>query len=153
MVNTSYANAYKEVLIVINNLIKEDYEKIPKEYIEFLEDNCNNDYEFKYDTSKSFDKQELLDDTKYILFGLFEKFGATEIQKANIKSFKTNYNNKLEEKKREKYNPENIFKNKQNNFYTQIPEKQEEKLELIEYKEQRWYQKIFARILKIFNKK
>ena len=59
----------------------------------------------------------------------------------------------LTEKKREKYNPENIFKNKQNNFYTQIPEKQEEKLELIEYKEQRWYQKIFARILKIFNKK
>ena len=94
-----------------------------------------------------------MDDTKYILFGLFEKFGATEIQKAKIKSFKTNYNNKLEEKKREKYNPENIFKNKQNNFYTQIPEKQEEKLELIEYKEQRWYQKIFARILKIFNKK
>ena len=90
MVNTSYANAYKEVLIVINNLVKEDYEKIPKEYIEFLEDNCNNDYEFKYDTSKSFDKQELLDDTKYILFGLFEKFGATEIQKAKIKSFKTN---------------------------------------------------------------
>lgn len=153
MVNTSYANAYKEVLIVINNLVKEDYEKIPKEYIEFLGDNCNNDYEFKYDTSKSFDKQELLDDTKYILFGLFEKFGATEIQKAKIKSFKTNYNNKLEEKKREKYNPENIFKNKQNNFYTQISEKQEEKLELIEYKEQRWYQKIFARILKIFNKK
>ena len=94
-----------------------------------------------------------MDDTKYILFGLFEKFGATEIQKAKIKSFKTNYNNKLEEKKREKYNPENIFKNKQNNFYTQIPEKQEEKLELIEYKEQRWYKKIFARILKIFNKK
>ena len=33
MINTSYANAYKEVLIVLNNLIKEDYEKIPKEYI------------------------------------------------------------------------------------------------------------------------
>ena len=34
MINTNYANAYKEVLIVLNNLIKEDYEKIPKEYIE-----------------------------------------------------------------------------------------------------------------------
>ena len=31
MVNTSYANAYREVLIVINNLVKEDYEKIPKD--------------------------------------------------------------------------------------------------------------------------
>ena len=127
MVNTSYANAYKEVIIVINNLVKEDYEKIPKEYIKFLEDNCNNDYEFQYDASKPFDKQELLDDTKYILFALFEKFGATEIQKAKIKSFKANYNNKLEEQKREKYKPEDIFKSKQNNLNTQIPK---EKLEL-----------------------
>ena len=44
MVKTNYANAYKEVLIVLNNLTKEDYAKIPKEYIEFLAANCNNDY-------------------------------------------------------------------------------------------------------------
>ena len=31
--------------------------------------------------SKTFEEQELLDDTKYILFGLFEKFGATQPQK------------------------------------------------------------------------
>lgn len=36
MINTVYTNAYKEVLIVISNLVKEDYEKIPKEYIKFL---------------------------------------------------------------------------------------------------------------------
>lgn len=149
MVNTSYADAYKEVLIIINNLVKEDYEKIPKEYIEFLETNCNNDYEFLYDTSKKIEEQDLLEDTKYILFGLFEKFGATEIQKAKIKSFKTNYNNKLEEQKREKYNYEYIFKNKQNNFDTKTLE---EKKEMIEYKEQRWYQKLFAKILKILKK-
>ena len=45
MIETNYANAYKEVLIVLDNLIKEDYDKIPKEYIEFLTANCNNDYE------------------------------------------------------------------------------------------------------------
>ena len=84
MINTNYANAYKEVLIVINNLVQEDYDKIPKEYIEFLENNANSDYDFKYDSSKSFDQQELLDDTKYILFGLFEKYGATEKQKLKI---------------------------------------------------------------------
>ena len=81
MVKTNYANAYKEVLVILNNLIKEDYDKIPKKYIEFLTENCNNDYEFYYDTSKTFEQQELLDDTKYILFGLFEKFGSTELQK------------------------------------------------------------------------
>ena len=111
MLKTNYANAYKEVLIILDNLIKEDYDKIPKEYIEFLKSNCNNEYEFYYDNSKTFEEQELLDDTKYILFGLFEKFGATEIQKEKIKNFKDNYFRKIEEEKREQYNPDDIFKN------------------------------------------
>ena len=111
MVKTNYANAYKEVLVILDNLIKEDYDKIPKEYIEFLKSNCNNEYEFYYDNSKTFEEQELLDDTKYILFGLFEKFGATEIQKEKIKNFKDNYFRKIEEEKREQYNPDDIFKN------------------------------------------
>ena len=149
MINTSYANAYKEVLIVLNNLIKEDYEKIPKEYIEFLETNANPDYDFKYDSSKAFNEQELLDDTKYILFGLFEKYGATEVQKLKIKAFKNNYNEKLEKEKREKYNPDDIFK--KNNLNENINEIKES-VQIVEYKEQRWYEKIFAKILKIFRK-
>ena len=104
MVKTNYADAYKEVLVILDNLIKEDYDKIPKEYIEFLTANCNNDYEFYYDNSKTFEEQELLDDTKYILFGLFEKFGATELQKEKIKAFKNSYYIKKEEEKKEKYN-------------------------------------------------
>ena len=112
MTNMAYANAYKEVLVVLNNLIKEDYEKIPREYIKFLEDNCNKDYKFEYDQSKPFREQKILEDTKLFLFVLFEKFGASEKQKAIIKSFKADYNEKLEQKKREKYNPDCIFKNK-----------------------------------------
>ena len=150
MINTSYANAYKEVLIVLNNLIKEDYEKIPKEYIEFLETNANPNYDFKYDSSKAFNEQELLDDTKYILFSLFEKYGATEIQKSKIKSFKDNYNKKLEKKKREKYNPDDIFK--KNTLNENIINETKENVQMVEYKEQRWYEKIFAKILKIFRK-
>lgn len=143
MINTIYANAYKEVLIVIKNLTKDDYEKIPKEYIKFMENNCNHEYEFEYNTSKPFEEQELLEETKLILFGLFEKYGATDIQQTKIKSFKMNYNNRLEEQKREQYNPDEIFKKKQNE-----PIIEENKL--IEYKKQTWYQKIFAKILKIF---
>ena len=113
MVKTNYADVYKEVLVILDKLIEEDYNKIPKEYIEFLTENCNNDYEFNYDTSKTFEEQQLLDDTKYILFGLFEKFGATESQKEKIKAFKNSYHNKLEEEKKAKYNSDNIFKDKQ----------------------------------------
>lgn len=113
MVKTNYANAYKEVLVILDNLIEDDYNKIPKEYIEFLKSNCNNEYEFYYNTSKTFEEQELLDDTKYILFGLFEKFGATELQKEKINAFKNGYYKNLEEEKKEKYNTEDIFKAKQ----------------------------------------
>ena len=104
MVKTKYADAYVEVLAIINNLVEEDYKKIPVEYIEFLESNCNKDYKFNYDNSKSFNEQDLIDETKYVLFFLFEKFGATERQKEQLKAFKINYYNKLEENKREKYN-------------------------------------------------
>lgn len=147
MENIKYANAYKEVLSVINNLIKEDYEKIPKEYIEFLKTNANQDYEFEYDTSKTFAEQELLDDTKYILFGLFEKFDATDEQKAKINSFKMNYINKLEEQKREKYNPDNVFKN-------HSPQQEEKtitnEVSMIEYKES-LFKRIINKIKNIFH--
>ena len=131
MINTKYANAYKEVLAVLNNLVKEDYEKIPGEYIEFFETNCNNDYDFEYDTSKSFSEQDFLDDTKYILFGLFEKFGATEMQKTMIKAFRTSYYNKLEEEKRKKYNPDDIFKKEDN-----IAQEKPKSMGLIVYKKE-----------------
>lgn len=138
MINTKYTDAYKEVLCVINNLNKEDYEKIPNEYIEFLQENCNNEYDFRYDTSKSFKEQALRDDTKYILFGLFEKYGTTDIQKTKIKSYKANYINKLEEQKKEKYNPNNVFNNKNE----KITKENLTTTDMVEYKEN-----IFKRII------
>ena len=146
MVKTNYANAYKEVLIVLDNLIKEEYDKVPKEYIEFLKSNCNNEYEFYYDNSKTFEEQELLDYTKYILFGLFEKFGATELQKEKIKSFKKNYYNKLEEEKRNLYNSENIFKEKK------VEKNENINLVIKENKKENFINKILKFIKNIFRK-
>ena len=146
MVKTNYANAYKEVLVILDNLIKEDYDKIPKEYIEFLTANCNNDYEFYYDNSKTFEEQELLDYTKYILFGLFEKFGATELQKEKIKNFKKNYYNKLEEEKRNLYNSENIFKEKK------VEKNENINLVIKENKKENFINKILKFIKNIFRK-
>ena len=150
MVKTNYANAYKEVLVVLETLIEEDYNKIPKEYIEFLKANCNNDYDFYYDTSKTFEQQELLDDTKYILFGFFEKFGATELQKEKIKAFKNNYYRKLEEEKKAKYNNTDIFQN--NNMKKQ--DKREvvtNEVEMIEYKDS-LFRKIINKIKELFHR-
>ena len=148
MKNRNYANAYKEVLVVLKQLTEEDYKKIPKEYIEFLKENCNPNYEFEYDVSKDFEEQNLMNDTKYILFGLFEKFGATDYQKEKIRNFKINYNNKMEEIKREQYNPNDIFKK------DDIQEKkQTENIQLVEYKKVNWYKKIFLKICDLIRKR
>ena len=45
-----------------------------------------------------------------------------------------------------------MLKNKQNNFNIQILGKQEEKIELAECKEHKWYQKLFSKIMKILRK-
>lgn len=145
MVNTKYADAYKEVLIIINNLIEEDYKKIPESYIKFLENNCNKEYNFEYDESIPISEQNLLQDTKYILFGLFEKFGATYVQKQKINDFRMNYNKKLEEQKREKYDTENIFK--ENNIVEQAYNSKQP--EMIEIKDN-LIKSFFKKIIRIF---
>ena len=148
MENPNYANVYKEVLVVINNLVKEDYEKIPKEYIEFLEANCNKDYNFEYDNSKPFAQQNLLDDTKYILFALFEKFGATNLQKEKIKSFVTNYNRNLENQNGKIYEDKEI---KQNHSSMQTQNIQEEK-QMVKHTNKKWYQRLILKIRELFKR-
>lgn len=149
MVNIMNTNVYKEVLNVISSLVKEDYDKISKDYIDFLKSNCNNEYESKYDVSKPFEEQELLEGTKYILFYLFEKFGATDSQKIKIRSIKADYEKKLEENK-QKDNTYEIFKNRQNDLNKKILNNSKENIEIVEYKREKWYKGLFSKILKIF---
>ena len=137
MENTSYARAYKEVLIVIRNLVEDDYKKIPKEYIKFFFFFCNDEYEFEYDQSKTLEEQNLSNYSKLILFGLFEKFGATEIQKKKISEYKKNYYIKQEINK-ENVEYESVFKAKGKLNTSYIDDKKErennDNAQLIEYK-------------------
>ena len=64
-----------------------------------------------------------------------------------IKNIRIDYNNKLEEEKRKKYNPDDIFKK---NVYPNIAK---ENMQIVEYNEEKWYQKIIEKILKMFRKK
>ncbi len=120
MAETIFANAYTETIEIINQLSQEDYAKIPISYIEYLEKNKNANYSFKYDTSKTFNEQNILKETKSILFYLFEKFGATDIQKEKIQNFKNDYYKKIEQEKRLKYNPDDILKRNENNQINEI---------------------------------
>ena len=104
-----YSNACVEVIETLNNLTYKDYKKIPKEYIIYLKKNANKNYKFKYDTSKSFQEQELSVEAKLILFFFFEEFSANKEQQEKIRRYKLNIMNLIEKNKAEKFNRNELF--------------------------------------------
>lgn len=113
IVTEEYSNAYSEVLEILKYVSEEDYEKIPKNIINLFETNGNKNYKFKYDTNKTLSEQNVSKKAKTIIAILFRDYWATEEQKEKILK-KENYDRSvIEQIKREKYNPDNLFKNVQ----------------------------------------
>ena len=151
MVSVEYANAYSEVLEILKYISKEDYEKIPNSKIELFETNHNKEYIFKYNPNKTLDEQNVSKTAKAIIAILFRDYWATEIQKEKIIT-KQNYDRKqLEEKKKERYNSDNLFKNNEKKINLDGT-KQEQKLALIEINNIKWYKKVWEFITRFFSK-
>lgn len=110
MVSLEYANAYSEVLEILQHISQEDYDKIPKEKLTLFEANANKDYNFTYDIDKTLDEQSVSNKAKTIIAILFRDYWATDSQREKIKA-KEKYDRQNNEEIKEKYNPDNLFKN------------------------------------------
>ena len=111
MENT-YEKAYTEVIELLKFFPKESIDKIPKEKLELYIRNRDKTYEYKVDINKSFAEQQMAEKTKAIFANIFRDYWATDYQRERILA-KENYDyQKREEEKREKYNPDNLFKNR-----------------------------------------
>ena len=141
---TKYKNAYTEVYEIIEQLNEEEYNKIPSEVIKAIEENRNTEYEFELDEDIELKDQELLPETKAILFNLFRDYLSTPEQKEKIIKMQAEERLKNEQKKQEQYNSD-VFVNKQK----KQPIK-EEHTELIEYKEN-IFKRIFNKIRQFFH--
>jgi len=113
MITKEYAMAYTEVIEILKYVPDEDVQKIPEEKLVFYKNNMDNEYTYKLDMTKEFEEQEMSEITKAILANIFRDYWATPYQKEKIEAKEKYDLEKLEEEKREKYNPDNIFKNKQ----------------------------------------
>lgn len=151
MISIEYANAYSEVLEILRYISKEDYEKIPNSKIELFETNHNKDYKFKYNPNKTLDEQNVSKIAKSIIAILFRDYWATEIQKEKIIK-KQNYDRmKLEQEKRDRYNPDNLFENSEKNVIMNNTNNVE-KLDLVEVKNNKWHKKVFMFFANLFRK-
>ena len=115
MITKEYAMAYKEVVEILKYVPDEDVQKIPEEKLEFYRTNMDNDYNYKLDMTKEFKEQEMSDITKAILANIFRDYWATPYQRERIEVKEKQDIERLEEKKRQAYNPDDIFKKKQSN--------------------------------------
>jgi hypothetical protein len=108
----NYSKAYKEIVEILKYVPEESVNKIPKEMRDMFEAEQLKTYNFQIDTEKTFEEQELLEETKAILANIFRDYWATDYQKARIIEKENQDREEWERQKREKYNPNDIFKNR-----------------------------------------
>ena len=143
MIPSRYRNAYKEVYIILNYLDEDDYNKIPLEVINAIENNMNEEYEYYMNEDIDLSNQQMLPETKAILFNIFRDYLLTEEQKQKIIRMQKEERQKNELKKKEQYNTD-VFANKEKTNNSEI---QKEPVILIKYKES-IFKKIINKIKK-----
>lgn len=147
----NYPKSYKEVLEILKYLPKESIDKIPEDMIETFKMKMDQNYEFFVDINKSFEEQELLEETKAILANIFRDYWATSYLKERIIA-KEKYDRQKEEKlKKERYNTDNIFK--KSGIIASSEEQQIEKIDNlpIEVKKEKFYERLINFIKRLFD--
>lgn len=150
----NYAKAYKEIVEILKYVPEESVNKIPKEMRDIFEVEQLKTYDFKIDTEKSFEEQELLEETKAILANIFRDYWATDYQKQRIIEKEMQDREEWERQKREKYNLDNIFKNRQQNINLQENLNKNYNSNLpVEVKKQNIFQRLLSFIKKLVYKR
>lgn len=136
-------NAFSEVYSIINHLDKNLYNKIPKKFIECIENNRNSQYQPNIDYNKSINAQNLLKETRIILSLIYRDYICSPAEKARLTKEDAIQLKKEEKEIFEKHKVEDIFKR---NNVEQIEEntlvKQQENI----------FTKIFNKIKSFFKK-
>lgn len=150
MVSVAYSEAAVEVLDILEHTKKEDVNKIPKKFIEFLENNKSKTYISNLDHTKTIKEMNLKPKTQALLGLIYLKYWANEEEKiefrkkAQVNEF--NYQKELNEK----YNPDNLFKNK--NAVNIEKNETIQQTSLVEIKKETIMQKIISKIKEMFKK-
>ena len=133
MMSNNYAKAYKELLEIIKHFPLDEYNRIPIDKIKFYEENMDKNYNFTINPNIDLSEQNILKETKALIVTLYEDYFATEEQKEIINEILKLNQKKVEQEKRKKYNPQDLFET--NKAIEKVQKNNEQKTALIQYKE------------------
>lgn len=106
----NYEKAYAEVIEVLKYIPMNEYNKIPKKYITFMEENCSETCPFVYNVALPFEKQNISNEAKNILGMIFRLFIIEQSKKEKLSIKDKELKEQEELEKYMKYNPDNLFK-------------------------------------------
>ena len=149
MENIEYSNSLYQINEILRYMEPNLKARIPKKFISYFENNKSQEYNWTIDKSLSLEKQDVLPTTKEILAVLYKDFICDDVERVKLEKTLSDNEIKYQEELREKYNPDNIFKDRQKT--TEYVETQEENTEIATYKES-FFSKIISRIKLIFHK-
>lgn len=148
-----YKESFAEVNEIIKLMPKELTDKIPNKFKYMLEK--EKDKEYKANIYEPLEECKLKDETIIILGLIYRDFlcdpeERKRLQEKDAKELQE-VKQEIEAELREKYNPDDIFKKKRQEKEKQEVQTEEKSIVVID--EQKWYQKIFNIIKRIFVKK
>ena len=135
-------NTYEELYEILGYMDKLTVMKIPEELLNVISQRRNIKYQTKIDKNDIFNKQNVSDETLDLLCYIDYNYWMDEDKKNEINKILK----EKEEEKKERYNPDNLFKKENDNM---AEPKFINKNELTQYSEP-MFKKIWKKILNIF---
>lgn len=120
-----------ETIEILKLADKKEIDKIPKKFMNFLNEHADKEYKFEIGNETSLKNLKLRKETKNILAIIAYNYWCDTPEKKSKFNELLNNNQKIyEEKLRNQYNPDNLFKNKK-----QVSQNKNDSTALVKYKE------------------
>lgn len=155
MVTKEFAEASAEINEILKYMPDEELKKIPSKLRDFFREVASKDYVTNINPNLPLDEQEIKEKTKDIIALIYRNYWCSEEERKELDQKLIENDRKFEEELREKYNPDNIFKNNVTTTKKEEPEIKEEKIEqsLVVQETEKWYQRFLDMVKKWFKKK
>ena len=140
--------AYSEIFEILSLMEEEDKEKVPQEVRDFFEEQRMKEYKPKIRTDIPLTEQNLKRETVVLLTILVVNYWCDSEEEKQSFINELEKNEKVKKELQEKYNPDNLFKNRKKTKEDVVME-QVENVEMIQYKEnlftklKKWFEKMF----------
>jgi len=137
------SDVYEEVYEVLGYMDKTTVMKIPEEILVKIKENRNSNFKTKINKENIFDEQNISKEAVDLLCWLDYTYWMDDDSKYKIDKINKEIQDINEKEKREKYNPDNIFKNRKIEKTNNLP---------IEIEKINFWKKIIQYVQKFFNK-